>query len=186
VSTGTYYDVTIQAGDINTIAGDGTPGYAGDGEAATSAELNVPEDIAFDNQGDMLIADYDNNVIRVVVPGTSPASPRLKPTPATGLTSGTKVTVKGSAFPAHDTTLTVSECAPDYATVGLSACDAANHVSVSSGATGGFSVKMTMATGVIAPDGSSCGVPGHTQCELVSIDTSNAAVTSLVDVKFKS
>jgi Bacterial Ig-like domain (group 3) len=55
-------------GIITTFAGDGTPGYGGDNGAATSAELNSPEAVAVDSQGDVFIADSGNSVIREVFP----------------------------------------------------------------------------------------------------------------------
>ncbi len=54
------------SGDINTIAGNGTLGYSGDGGAATSAELGVPQGVAVDSSGNVYIADYFNAVIRKV------------------------------------------------------------------------------------------------------------------------
>ncbi len=58
----------VSEGIITTFAGDGTAGYLGDGQAATSAELNVPSGLAI--FGDTLyIADSGNNVIREVASG---------------------------------------------------------------------------------------------------------------------
>lgn len=54
------------AGIISTIAGNGTAGYAGDGGAATSAELRLPSSITFDSQDNLYISDTGNNVIRKV------------------------------------------------------------------------------------------------------------------------
>ncbi|HEX4155828.1 MAG TPA: Ig-like domain repeat protein [Acidobacteriaceae bacterium] len=55
------------SGDISTVAGTpGVSGYSGDGGAATSAHLSVPEGIAFDAAGDLLIADTGNHVVREV------------------------------------------------------------------------------------------------------------------------
>lgn len=51
-------------GIISTIAGDGTPGYSGDGRPAIAARLNSPYDIALAPEGALLIADTGNNVIR--------------------------------------------------------------------------------------------------------------------------
>ncbi len=51
---------------IATVAGNGTAGYAGDGSAAGSAELNLPNRLATDNAGNVFIADEGNNVIREV------------------------------------------------------------------------------------------------------------------------
>jgi sugar lactone lactonase YvrE len=69
-STGTFYGVAMTAGDIYTIAGDGTHGFSGDGGPATSAELAYPEDTAVDAAGNVLIADNDNFRIRVVAAST--------------------------------------------------------------------------------------------------------------------
>jgi trimeric autotransporter adhesin len=56
-------------GTIQTVAGDGTAGYSGDGGAATSAELNYPSGIFVDGAGNIWIADTDNFVIREVTAG---------------------------------------------------------------------------------------------------------------------
>lgn len=55
-------------GMISTVAGNGSPGYTGDGGPATSATLQVPEQAEFDVYGNMFIADSYNNVVRKVAP----------------------------------------------------------------------------------------------------------------------
>jgi sugar lactone lactonase YvrE len=59
----------VAGGIITTVAGNGTPGYSGDGHAATAAQLNNPTGIALDNTGNLFIADSSNNVIREVAGG---------------------------------------------------------------------------------------------------------------------
>ena len=54
------------AGRIDTVAGNGTPGFSGDGGPATSAQLNSPLGVAVDNSGNIYVADTDNNRIRKV------------------------------------------------------------------------------------------------------------------------
>ena len=54
------------AGDIYTVAGNGLAGNAGNGGAATTAELNFPDDVSIDGSGDLLIADSGNAVVRLV------------------------------------------------------------------------------------------------------------------------
>jgi hypothetical protein len=54
------------SGIITTVAGNGTPGYSGDGGAATSAQLNYPQAVATDNAGNIYIADDANYVVRKV------------------------------------------------------------------------------------------------------------------------
>jgi sugar lactone lactonase YvrE len=49
---------------ISTIAGNGTAGYSGDGGPATAAEVNAPNGIAINHQGNLII--NDSNVIREV------------------------------------------------------------------------------------------------------------------------
>lgn len=52
--------------NFSRFAGNYTCGYSGDGGAATSAELNNPEDVALDGAGNVYIADYDNSRVRKV------------------------------------------------------------------------------------------------------------------------
>jgi len=68
--TGTFYGQAMTGGDIYTIAGDGTPGYSGDGRPATSAQLHRPDEVAVDSAGNLVIADTNNNRIRVVAART--------------------------------------------------------------------------------------------------------------------
>ena len=53
-------------GNISTFAGNGIPGYTGDGAAATNAQLYGPAGVAVDASGNVYIADTGNNVIRMV------------------------------------------------------------------------------------------------------------------------
>jgi len=51
-------------GIITTVAGNGIPGYSGDGGAATNAALYWPGGLAVDSGGNLYIADTYNEVIR--------------------------------------------------------------------------------------------------------------------------
>jgi hypothetical protein len=68
--TGTFYGQAMTAGDIYTVAGNGTFGFSGDGGAATSAELGNPNDVVTDGARNLVIADTDNSRIRVVAAST--------------------------------------------------------------------------------------------------------------------
>jgi len=68
--TGTFYGQPMTAGDIYTVAGNGTQGFSGDGGPATSAELGDPNDVAIDGAGNLAIPDTSNNRIRVVAAST--------------------------------------------------------------------------------------------------------------------
>ena len=54
------------AGNISTIAGTGESGYGGDGGPALQAQLNHPYGAAPDTAGNLYIADWGNNRIRMV------------------------------------------------------------------------------------------------------------------------
>lgn len=59
-----------RSGYIITIAGTGDPGYGGDGHLATAATLNEPKNVCFDAEGNLVIADSENHVIRRVIQAT--------------------------------------------------------------------------------------------------------------------
>jgi sugar lactone lactonase YvrE len=63
---GTYFGVSMIANYIYTIAGTGAAGFAGDGGAATSAQINVPNGICVDSLGNLYIGDTQNNRIRMI------------------------------------------------------------------------------------------------------------------------
>jgi sugar lactone lactonase YvrE len=56
----------IQSGTLTVVAGIGGGSYSGDGGPATRAALKRPFGIAFDDHGNLFIADHDNNRIRRV------------------------------------------------------------------------------------------------------------------------
>jgi sugar lactone lactonase YvrE len=53
-------------GMITTVAGNGFPGFSGDGNLATLAQLNSPRDVTIDTAGNFFIADGNNNKVRRV------------------------------------------------------------------------------------------------------------------------
>src|SRR5215470_8463073 len=93
-STGTFYGQPMTAGDIYTVAGDGTAGFSGDGGPATRAELNSPRAVAVDGSGNLVVADQGNNRVRVVAvkTGTFNGQP---------MTAGDIYTVAGDGTRAH-------------------------------------------------------------------------------------
>ena len=60
--------VDLETGIIDTVAGDGSPAFSGDGEPAQSASLFRPSGIAVDSAGRLFIADRQNNRVRLVDP----------------------------------------------------------------------------------------------------------------------
>lgn len=65
-TTGTYFGVAMTAGNIYTIAGDGTFNYGGDEDLATKSKLKAPTDVIFDADGNLYISDQYNDRVRVV------------------------------------------------------------------------------------------------------------------------
>ncbi len=66
----TFVAITVGGQTINTVAGNGTAGYSGDGAAATAAKINTPTGACVDNVGNIYIADFSNNRVRKVTIAT--------------------------------------------------------------------------------------------------------------------
>jgi sugar lactone lactonase YvrE len=75
-------EIAATTGVITTIAGTGVAGFAGDGGAATAAELSLPTAVAVDGAGNVFFSDTGNHRVREIV--------------ATGAQAGRIVTVAGS------------------------------------------------------------------------------------------
>jgi sugar lactone lactonase YvrE len=58
--------VEASTGLINTLAGTGRYGFSGDGGPATKADLANPTSLAFDQEGNLYVADTDNHRVRKV------------------------------------------------------------------------------------------------------------------------
>jgi len=77
---GTYtpavYEFDSGTGLATTVAGNGVPGYAGDGGLATAAtvEVNIPQAPAFDTSGNIYFPDQTNCVIRKITASTGDIS----------------------------------------------------------------------------------------------------------------
>jgi sugar lactone lactonase YvrE len=58
--------VDLETGMIRTFAGTGEAGYGGDGGAAIEAQLSGPRELEIGPDGDLYVADTDNNAIRAI------------------------------------------------------------------------------------------------------------------------
>ncbi|MEO8761694.1 MAG: T9SS type A sorting domain-containing protein [Bacteroidia bacterium] len=58
--------IDFTTGVIKTVAGNGSSGYSGDGGLATLAQFNGIEELCFDKQNNLYIADANSSVIRKV------------------------------------------------------------------------------------------------------------------------
>ena len=56
------------SGIITTYAGQGRAGFAGDGDYASNALFTKPEGLAFDNKGNLYVADTGNHRVRKISP----------------------------------------------------------------------------------------------------------------------
>ena len=57
---------SVGGNTISTVGGNGVVGHVGDGKAATSASLYFPVSVVFDPGGNLYLADFGNNRIRVM------------------------------------------------------------------------------------------------------------------------
>lgn len=90
--------IALKTGVITTIAGDGQPGYAGDGGPARAARFRQPHSIQFDAAGNLFVCDIGNHAIRRIdgrtgvistfagtgLPGDTPDGARIAGTPLRG------------------------------------------------------------------------------------------------------
>jgi streptogramin lyase len=58
--------VDAKTNKISTVAGNGKPGFAGDGGPAANAQFNQPHSLAFDSVGDLYICDIVNHRVRKI------------------------------------------------------------------------------------------------------------------------
>jgi sugar lactone lactonase YvrE len=58
--------VAMKSGIITTIAGNGQPGYSGDGGPAAKAQFKQPHSIQFGPDGSLFVCDIGNHVIRKI------------------------------------------------------------------------------------------------------------------------
>jgi DNA-binding beta-propeller fold protein YncE len=56
----------VRNGIIETVAGTGARGYAGDGGDARQAVFNAPKEMAVDRDGNILVVDTENHAIRCI------------------------------------------------------------------------------------------------------------------------
>ena len=88
---------TATQGIINTIAGNGTAGYNGDGIPATSAEFGGVHGVAVDAEGNQLVGDAGNSRVRVVaVSASNPGYPLSGCSGACTWTVGDIYTIAGA------------------------------------------------------------------------------------------
>ena len=62
--------IAAATGIITTVAGNGTQGSSGDTGSATAAQLNLPQGVTLDGNGNLYIADTSNHRIRMVSAAT--------------------------------------------------------------------------------------------------------------------
>ncbi len=89
--------VDRKTGVISTVAGNGRPGFGGDGGPGTMAQLNQPHSIFLDRDGTLLICDIGNHRIRRLnldtgIIDTWAGTGATEPTPDGSPVAGTPVT----------------------------------------------------------------------------------------------
>jgi hypothetical protein len=94
-------EVLAATGNIQTVAGNGTIGFSGDGGPATSAEVNFALSVSGDHQGNLFFSDRINNRIRKI----------------TGIVTGPPATIVASGGTPQSAAVNTAFAAPLSATV---------------------------------------------------------------------
>lgn len=84
----TVFGVTIQPGNIATVAGTGTEGYTGDTGPATSAQIGWITGVALDGNGNLYFADNTYQVVRKIATGGTISTFAGTPYEGTGCVEG--------------------------------------------------------------------------------------------------
>lgn len=66
--------IDAQTGIVRTMAGDGQPGYAGDGDRGAAVKFNQPHSVVLDGRGGVLVADTKNHRLRRIEISTGKAT----------------------------------------------------------------------------------------------------------------
>ena len=163
-NTGSYYGVSMTAGDIYTVAG----GSSGLGT------LSHPTSLTAATVGNLLFTDGSASSANLdqfsggptVAPGGTVALYK-----STALLGNYGEKVSGTGW-VHDTTVTLNECATT--TYSAATCDGSNKVSgvtLGTGRAAGIfkNAVINLAVGTIDTNGDTCGVAGSTPCYIVVV-----------------
>jgi hypothetical protein len=132
-------------GIISSIAGNGSPGYSGDGGPATNASLTFPSAVAVDPSGNLFIADWYNNRVRKVAFAGTPALSLKNVTVADG--GNYQVIITGPQGSVTSTVATVTVVLPPLEAT----LSGASNALLTFGGAAGSSYVLQAATSLSAP-----------------------------------
>jgi hypothetical protein len=153
-------------GTISTVAGTTVAGSSGDGGAATSAQLNGPDGLAIDREGNLYVSDWNNSVIRkiaLIAPATGSVTVTANIDPAMTFTVGSHAGACNGATQTAGTTAGATTVGLGHPTAVANAVSAQD-IGVTTNAANGFTVY-TRSAGAMS-DGN-----GHT---ISAVSGSNA------------
>ncbi len=133
------------SGVITTLAGTGTSGHTGDGGPATAAQIEKPAGLAIDGNGDLLMGDTNDGVIRKIsISGTSTTSGTLSGASSVCVSANTTLTSSGTSGGAWSSSSTsIATVSSSGVVTGVSAGSATISYSVS-GASSVATMSMTV------------------------------------------
>jgi hypothetical protein len=164
-SSGSYYGIAMNAGDLYTVAG---------GTSNLLATLSGPTSILNAGGGNVLFTDGASTSANLdelsgAPTGGAVAGGAITVTKTTALVGNYNEKVGGTGWQAHgDTSVTVAQCAST--SYSASSCDTANQVSATLGTgthAGIFSTFVKLATGTIDTNNDTCGLSGSPACYIV-------------------
>lgn len=136
--------IDLKTGRITTVAGNGRPGFSGDGGPATAASLKTPHEVRFDSDGNMYVVERDNHCVRRIDRRT-----RVITTTAGSGTPG----FSGDGGPALKAQLRQPHSIAFDSSGNLLICDIGNHrIRIVDSKTGGISTYAGTGERLRAPD----------------------------------
>ncbi len=136
--SGRFYGQAMTAGNIYTVAGNGSSGDTGDGGPALDAELGFLQAVTVDSAGNLVLSDAVNGVIRVVAAKSGTFYGQAMTAGHIYIAAGN--TVPGSSGNRGLTAMPCSTCrtagrprAPSRRTAGMTSCRRATRSGSSAG-----------------------------------------------------
>lgn len=157
-------------GTMTTFAGTNQRGYTGDGGAATASRIYLPSSLAIDGTGNIYIADFGNNVVRLM--GATPYASRMF---AAGTTQS--INVCEGAPVSIDNIMAIPDASAGKTETWTVAAAPAH------GTLSGFNATVAAKNGMIAPEGLTfTAEPGYSGEDEFTIEMNDGTTSAFTTI----